>query len=224
MMTKNNRCPFNWYRTSGDINAGATSWLQNLQTTTKFQDYDKPLSVPGCWAYPDMLEVGRVAEPMPGSFFTWNRAHFGAWCIVSAPLILGLELSDEKLNPILDIIGNKEAVQVNQLWAGTCVRTLAQALMQTCARSCAPPHMQATPACSSRALFHHPRLTILAAPLCRLLRQATSISQAAPLSAAVMPTRPQAAQTSAPATQVVCPWFSSVLGSWVTDTRLTASA
>ena len=52
MMTKNNRCPFNWYRTSGDINAGATSWLQNLQTTTKFQDYDKPLSVPG-WTGPN---------------------------------------------------------------------------------------------------------------------------------------------------------------------------
>ena len=43
-------CPFNWYRTSGDINAGATSWLNNLQTTTQFQDYEKPLSVPGCWA------------------------------------------------------------------------------------------------------------------------------------------------------------------------------
>jgi hypothetical protein len=49
---------------------------------------------------------------------SWNRAHFGAWCIVSAPLILGLELTDEKLNPILDIIGNKAAVKVNQEWAG----------------------------------------------------------------------------------------------------------
>ena len=48
-------CPFNWYRTSGDINAGFDSWFQNLQTTTKFQDYDAPLSVPGCWAYPGTL-------------------------------------------------------------------------------------------------------------------------------------------------------------------------
>jgi len=111
-------CPFNWYRTSGDINAGATSWLSNLQTTTRFQDYDAPLSVPGCWAYPDMLEVGRVAEPAPGAGPSWNRAHFGAWCIVSAPLILGLELTDENLTPILDVIGNKEAVAVNQAWAG----------------------------------------------------------------------------------------------------------
>ena len=34
--------------------------------------------------------------------------------MVSAPLILGLSLTDEKLNPILDIIGNAEAVAVNQ--------------------------------------------------------------------------------------------------------------
>ena len=111
-------CPWNWYRTSQDINGGPMSWLKNLQTTTRFQDYKEPLSVPGCWAYPDMLEVGRVVAPLPSATMSWNRAHFGAWCIVSAPLILGLELTDEKLNPILDIIGNKAAVKVNQEWAG----------------------------------------------------------------------------------------------------------
>ena len=51
-------CPFNWYRSSGDINAGTESWLSNLQTTIKFQDYAEPLSQPGCWAYPD-------SEPPP---------------------------------------------------------------------------------------------------------------------------------------------------------------
>ena len=66
----------------------------------------------------DMLEVGRVAEPAPGAFYTWNRAHFGAWCIVSAPLILGLELTDAKLAPILDVITNPRAIEVNQQWAG----------------------------------------------------------------------------------------------------------
>lgn len=67
---------------------------------------------------PDMLEVGRVVAPSNGSFYTWNRAHFGAWCIVSAPLILGLALTDELLDPVLDIIGNAEAIAVNQQWAG----------------------------------------------------------------------------------------------------------
>ena len=46
-------------------------------------DWRAPLSVPGCWAYPDMLEVGRVSAPVPGSFHAWNRAHFGAWCVAS---------------------------------------------------------------------------------------------------------------------------------------------
>lgn len=112
-------CPFNWYRTSGDINSyNPMSWLDNLQTTIRFQDYKAPLSRPGCWAYPDMLEVGRVTEPAVGAWYTWNRAHFGAWCVVSAPLILGLELTDEKLADVLDIIGNEEALAVNQAWAG----------------------------------------------------------------------------------------------------------
>lgn len=106
-------CPFNWYRSSGDINAGSMSWYKNLQTTIRFQDYNAPLSQPGCWAYPDMLEVGRVQGTVE-----WNRAHFGAWCIVSSPLILGLHLTEEKLKPIIDIITNSEAVAVNQAWAG----------------------------------------------------------------------------------------------------------
>eukprot|EP00039_Didymoeca_costata_P010421 m.140153 g.140153 ORF g.140153 m.140153 type:complete len:560 (+) comp14820_c0_seq2:34-1713(+) len=106
-------CPFNWYRSSGDINAGQMSWFRNLQTTIRFQDWNAPVSRPGCWAYPDMLEVGRVQGPM-----SWNRAHFGAWCIVSAPLVLGLELTSTNLQPIIDIIANKEALAVNQAWAG----------------------------------------------------------------------------------------------------------
>jgi hypothetical protein len=69
-------------------------------------------------ADPDMLEVGRVEEPAPGAFYTWNRAHFGAWSIVSAPLILGLELSDANLAPIVDVITNPLAIAINQAWAG----------------------------------------------------------------------------------------------------------
>jgi len=111
-------CPFNWYRTSHDISTASQSWVRNLQSTIPFQSWDSPLSQPGCWAYPDMLEVGRVAEPAPGAFLSWNRAHFGAWCVTSSPLILGLELTDTALQPILEIIGNSEAILVNQQWAG----------------------------------------------------------------------------------------------------------
>lgn len=108
-------CPFNWFRTSGDINPGAYSWLHNLQTTRSFQDPAAPLSQPGCWAYPDMLEVGRIGA----GGYAWNRAHFGAWAVVSAPLILGLDLTKQALvEPIIDIITNHEALAVNQAWSG----------------------------------------------------------------------------------------------------------
>ena len=102
-------CPFNWYRTSGDINASPMSWYHNLQTTIPFQDPSAPLSQPGCWAYPDMLEVGRIQ--IDGKMdHGWNRAHFGAWCVVSAPLILGLDLTDTaNVGEVIDIITNREA-------------------------------------------------------------------------------------------------------------------
>eukprot|EP00040_Diaphanoeca_grandis_P044837 m.271969 g.271969 ORF g.271969 m.271969 type:complete len:602 (+) comp98455_c0_seq1:225-2030(+) len=129
-------CPFNWYRTSGDSNNAMGTWYNNLQTTIRFQSWDKPVSQPGCWAYPDMLQVGRLGCPtqthgcpMP-SLINWTKAHFAAFCIVSSPLILSIHPSDENLNPILDVIGNKQALAINQAWAGhpgTLVRTLPPA-------------------------------------------------------------------------------------------------
>merc|ERR1719273_98159 len=107
-------CPFNWYRTSGDINSSPMSWYANLQTTTKFQDPETPLSRPNCWAYPDMLEVGRIN--VDGKMhLNWNRAHFGAWCIISSPLILGLDVTKvNNVAPIIDVITNPEAIAVSQ--------------------------------------------------------------------------------------------------------------
>jgi len=116
-------CPFNHFRTSGDINAGPMSWFANLQTTVRFLDASAPLSRPSCWAYPDMLEVGRVQ----GASFAWQRAHFGAWCVVSAPLVLGLDLTDTaNLASVVPIVTNPEAIAVNQQWAGHPGRLVAQ--------------------------------------------------------------------------------------------------
>lgn len=47
-------CPFNWYRSSGDINAGETSWYENLQSVRPYTKKKDPLSRQSCWAYPDM--------------------------------------------------------------------------------------------------------------------------------------------------------------------------
>jgi hypothetical protein len=56
-----NWCPFNWYRTSGDINSSPDSWYKNLQTVVPYTQLDRPLSRPSCYAYPDMLEVAYLS-------------------------------------------------------------------------------------------------------------------------------------------------------------------
>lgn len=108
-------CPFNFFRTSKDIDASDQSWIRNLQTVVKFLDASSPLAGRGCWAYPDMIETGNLRPPA----LTWERAHFGAWCIISSPLVLGLNLLDEEaVDRVWDIISNREAIAVNQRWAG----------------------------------------------------------------------------------------------------------
>lgn len=109
-------CPFNIYRTSNDIRPSFSSVMHNLHTTIPFQDIDNPLSRPGCWAYPDMLEVGNFHSSLA---FVESRSHFGAWCVVSAPLILGLDVTNKTtLDSVWEIITNPEAISVNQNWEG----------------------------------------------------------------------------------------------------------
>ena len=53
----------------------------------------------------------------------WNRAHFGAYSIVSSPLVLDLGALDQ-LEPVIPIITNPHALAVNQQWAGSPGRLL----------------------------------------------------------------------------------------------------
>jgi alpha-galactosidase len=46
-------CPFNFFRTSGDVRETWNSWVRNLLTAVRFLDKDQPLSGPHCWAYPE---------------------------------------------------------------------------------------------------------------------------------------------------------------------------
>jgi len=111
-------CPFNYFRSSDDIRPTYASVVNNLQSVRPWVKYVGP----GCWPYPDMLEVGVTnsqRDNMTTLTYTEARSHFGAWCIVSSPLILGFDLRDENtLNLVWDIITNKEAIAVNQAWAG----------------------------------------------------------------------------------------------------------
>ena len=54
-------CPFNMFRVGSDISPSPVSTLSNLMDTSKYLN----LSRPGCFAYPDMLELGC---PVLGSF------------------------------------------------------------------------------------------------------------------------------------------------------------
>ena len=108
-------CRFNFFRTSGDIGASWGRIFGNLQSVIKHQPWDNASAVktgPGCFAYPDMLEVGNLDS------FEEDRSHFGAWCIASAPLILGHDLANEDTNSkIWPIITNKAAIHVSQSFA-----------------------------------------------------------------------------------------------------------
>jgi len=117
-------CPYNLFRTSGDIVNLWDRVMSNLMTTVPFLspddkwgggDVTRPVSRPGCWAYPDMLEVGRMPEHNAAE----SRSHMAAWAMISAPLTLGFDLSDDaKLNVAWPIIGNQEVLTISQTWIG----------------------------------------------------------------------------------------------------------
>ena len=70
-----------------------------------------------------MLEVGCQHGPGgagdPGLTLVEARTHFGAWCIVSSPLILSHDMTNDTISDaIWPIIANAEAIAVNQAWAG----------------------------------------------------------------------------------------------------------
>lgn len=114
-------CPWNFYRTSGDVQASYASVIGNLNTVAKFSS--RNLSYPGCWAYPDMLEVGCQHGPGGaadhGLTVAEARTHFATWVIVSSPLTLSHDVNnDTVMDQIWPIIANKEAIAVSQTYAG----------------------------------------------------------------------------------------------------------
>ena len=114
-------CPWNFYRSSGDVRASYASILHNLATTVPLATQN--LSYPGCWAYPDMLQVGCAHGPGgkndPGLSPQETRTHFGAWSIVSSPLTLSHDVNNDTItDKIWDVISNEEVLAVNQAYFG----------------------------------------------------------------------------------------------------------
>jgi alpha-galactosidase len=64
----------------------------------------------------DMMEVGNLRGPLA---INESRSHFGAWAIVSSPLILGLDITNQtNLDSVWPFLSSSEAIAVNQAWDG----------------------------------------------------------------------------------------------------------
>jgi len=102
------------WRTTGDIincwdckiDHGTWSSRGILQILDLQADLRK-YAGPGHWNDPDMLEFGNLATVGE------NRAHYGMWVMLAAPLILGTDV--RTLSPeLLDVLKNKDVLAVNQ--------------------------------------------------------------------------------------------------------------
>lgn len=107
----------NSWRTTGDI----TDTWASVKKILKKQEKLAPYAGPGHWNDPDMLVLGVVG---------WNtdsrkcrlsedeqRLHFGMWCMLSAPLMLGCDLT--KIDPFtMSLITNDQLIALNQDKAG----------------------------------------------------------------------------------------------------------
>jgi len=92
------------WRVSGDITPTWATVIRNYEIAADLHKYQKP----GAYNDPDMLEVGI------GSLTDEeNRSHFILWCMLSVPLILGLDIrtADDKT---LALISDPKLIAINQ--------------------------------------------------------------------------------------------------------------
>jgi alpha-galactosidase len=94
----------NLWRTTDDIQDNWRSVSAIGFSQSDLAEYARP----GHWNDPDMLEVGNG-----GMTTTEYRTHFSLWCLLSAPLIAGNDLSSMSAET-LDILANPEAIAIDQ--------------------------------------------------------------------------------------------------------------
>ncbi|MBQ7355131.1 MAG: NPCBM/NEW2 domain-containing protein [Clostridia bacterium] len=91
------------WRTGGDITNTFESVLYQIDSIKSLAKYNGPGHVNDL----DMMQVGN------GMTYEEDKSHFAMWCMMSTPLMLGMDLnciSDETLS----IISNKELIAINQ--------------------------------------------------------------------------------------------------------------
>lgn len=122
-------CDSNMWRSGGDIGNGfggalseAHQWFGKNNLSVQHPWGAVPISRPGCWGYPDMMEIGNFCKDGPGKnqqCYNEEESHFGLWCIMSSPLVLGFNMSNQdQMGRVWPIITNKEAIAVDHAWAG----------------------------------------------------------------------------------------------------------
>ena len=93
---------FSW-RTTGDINA---SW-ESVRDIIAENLYLSAYCSEGHYNDMDMLEVGRSLTTEE------DKTHFGMWCIMNSPLLIGCDLTNIK-QTTLNLLRNKELIALNQ--------------------------------------------------------------------------------------------------------------
>jgi len=101
----------NMWRVSKDIQPHWSNMLHNFDCTNGLGKYAQP----GAWSDPDFLEVdiGEFLYDGTTKSLLMNQAHFSLWCIASAPLIAGNNLTNMS-SDILSVLTNKDAIDINQ--------------------------------------------------------------------------------------------------------------
>ena len=91
------------WRTTGDIN---DSW-KSVKDILAENLYLSAYCYDGCYNDMDMLEVGRSLSEEE------DKTHFGMWCIMSSPLLIGCNMATIKERP-LALLKNPELIALNQ--------------------------------------------------------------------------------------------------------------
>ncbi|MDQ1317194.1 MAG: alpha-galactosidase, partial [Candidatus Poribacteria bacterium] len=103
----------NSWRTTFDL---SDNW-QTISRIGFYQDKWATYAGPGHWNDPDMIMIGKVGtgRGLHPSGLTPDEqyAHFSLWCLLSAPLILGCDLTDLD-DFTLNLITNDEVIDIDQ--------------------------------------------------------------------------------------------------------------
>ncbi len=99
------------WRTSPDIEPTWKSMLHNFDSASRRELY----AGPGRWNDPDMLAIG--LGDFDARHLTEARTHFSLWAMLSAPLLMGFDLTQAPQS-LIEVLSNPEVISVNQDPAG----------------------------------------------------------------------------------------------------------